>query len=136
MGIGGNFYRIIKSMYASTPTALKINGGITDTFPTNKDVRQGDNLSPTMFNLFMNDLHFDEALCVPATLHTEHVSHLLWADDLFLISEAAEGLQYCLNEVDVFCNTWHLQVNTDKSNIMVIKRGRKVQHPKVMLGKL
>ena len=58
-------------------------------------IRQGDLLSPTLFNIFVNDL-FDEIDSVntpPVNLNDEEkFSSLMYADDLVMISTTKEGL--------------------------------------------
>ena len=56
LGIGGNFYRVLKSMYSSTKFAIKKNGLISQTKEFDSGVKQGDGLSPLLFNIFIIDL--------------------------------------------------------------------------------
>ena len=55
-GVDGKFYRAIKSLYTDTNSQIKINNLLTDNFEVTKGVRQGDTISPTLFNLYTNDL--------------------------------------------------------------------------------
>jgi hypothetical protein len=43
------------------------------------------------------------------------IHHLLFADDLILFSKSAEGLQKMLNQLEIFCGTWKLEVNIKKT---------------------
>jgi hypothetical protein len=126
-GFGGKFYNMIKSMYRPYQTALKYGNGLTSTFTSNKGVKQGDNLSPSLFNIFLNDLSFSQLTCDPIQLHQEQLSHLLWADDLLLLSQSAEGLQNCLNTLNKFCSTWYLTINIEKSKVMIITKSTKTK---------
>ena len=54
-GIVGNIYHIIKNMYLcyiGVTLQVKYDGYLTPPFPSNNGVRQCDNLSPTVFNIF------------------------------------------------------------------------------------
>ena len=57
LGITGKLYQVIQSMY-NTVSSSVITGqnSISEEFPCNKGIRQGDGLSPTLFSIFMNDL--------------------------------------------------------------------------------
>ena len=54
--IDGNIFKAIKSLYKDTVCTVKINDYITEYFHVLYGVKQGDNLSPTLFNLFINNL--------------------------------------------------------------------------------
>ena len=48
---------IIKNMYKNIKSCIKVNGSISSFFTSNVGVRQGENLSPFLFNIFLNDLY-------------------------------------------------------------------------------
>ena len=43
-------------MYAKSRSCVRVDDLVTDFFNINVGVKQGDNLSPTLFKLFINDL--------------------------------------------------------------------------------
>ena len=49
----------------------------------------------------------------------EPLSHLLYADDLVLISTSQEGLNNCLHKLGEFCTTWQLELNLKKSQVII-----------------
>ena len=127
-GITGNTYSILKSMYTDCYYSIKTNSGITNNFGSATGVKQGCSLSPTLSNIFQNDLHdiFDQT-CHPIELDETYFNSLSWADDLVLISQSSNGLQACLNKLESYCNKWHLNVNVKKTKTMVMAPG----NPKV-----
>jgi hypothetical protein len=62
----------------------------------------------------------------PVNLGTYQFNHLLYADDLILISEKPSGLQHCLNALEVYCEEWGLNINTKKTQIMIFSKNKKV----------
>ena len=59
-------------------------------------------------------------------IFTHKFNHLLFADDLILISEKPSGLQHCLNALlEVYCEEWGLNINTKKTQIMIFKKNKK-----------
>lgn len=126
-GIGSKFYTILKSMYTISNSCVKINNVRTNFFHCEVGVRQGDNLSPNLFNMFVNDLpsYFD-ASCEPLNLYSKSINCLLYADDVVLLSSSAAGLQKCLDKLDNFTNDWRMTVNLKKTKVLVFnKSGRK-----------
>ena len=93
-GVDGNFYNAIKSLYAGTISQLRINRHLTDIFTVTNGVRQGDTISPTLFNLYTNDL-VDElnALKCGVDIDGRCASILLYADDAVIMSDSEDKLQ-------------------------------------------
>ena len=93
---------------------------VTVTFSSFIGVRQGDNLSPILYNIFVNDIPdiFDED-CFPVKLNNTKLNCLMYADDLILLSETPRGLQECLDKLQIYCNNWGLEVNITKSKVMI-----------------
>ena len=58
IGVGSKFYEIIKNMYEVSKSCVKLQNHIlvTGHFPINLGVKQGDNLRPNLFKIFINDL--------------------------------------------------------------------------------
>ena len=54
--IDGKMYFAIKALYRNTLNCIKLNGHLSKWFTSLFGVRQGDTLSPTLFNIFINDL--------------------------------------------------------------------------------
>ena len=54
--IDGKIYNSISSIYQNSESCVRLNGKLTDWFICETGVKQGDNLSPTLFAVFINDL--------------------------------------------------------------------------------
>ncbi|CAG2217942.1 unnamed protein product [Mytilus edulis] len=89
-------------------------------------VRQGDNLAPTLFAVFVDDLVTEiKRICKEINIGTDSLSCLLYADDIVLISDTVDGLQSLLHCVTDWSKTWRLKVNTDKTKIMHVRKASK-----------
>ena len=111
------------------PTVKSVS--VTDTFKTCRGVKQGDILSPLLFNLFINDVipQFLESDSYPATLIHKDVGCLLYADDLMILSTSPTGLQNSLDKLSTYCKQWKLAVNLSKSKTMCFtKHGQNTKH--------
>ncbi|KAL2089119.1 hypothetical protein ACEWY4_016018 [Coilia grayii] len=122
--IGGKTYDIIKDMYGNNRCCVKINNKQTDYFNQTKGVRQGCCLSPTLFNIYINDLatKLEKSSSPGLKLLDREIKCLLFADDLLLLSPSAEGLQESLNILNEYSQTWALTINMEKSKIIVFQR--------------
>ena len=47
---------------------------------------------------------------------------LKYADDVILISTSKNCLQHCLDELDLYCDKWKLQINIKKIKIVLFNR--------------
>ena len=71
-----------------------------------------------MFRYMLYDLKQYLNVKYGIVLEDEVVSHLLWADDLVLLSETPEGLQEHLAGLQNFCGLFQMIVNEKKTKIM------------------
>ena len=125
--IRGPFLNILKDMYASLVCCVKTDAGLSSSFDTKIGVKQGCILSPTLFSIYLNDLNdcFDH-LCDPIKIHNTSISSLLYADDIVLISNSAEGLQRAMNKLGNFCQVWNLTVNISKTKVIVFNKSGRI----------
>jgi hypothetical protein len=96
-------------------------------------VRQGENLSPLLFALFLND--FEISLSdkynglttlkdLSTTLGTDielfiNMYVLLYADDTLVLAESPTELQLALDEVGNYCEKWGLSINQTKTKVVI-----------------
>ena len=134
-GIGGNFYNIIVNMYEKSNVCVKLTVGMTDNFKTNIGVKQGCVISPTLFNIFLNDLPdiLKSNESCPVQLNGKFLSCLMYADDIAIISQTKEGLQHCLNQLNGYCEIWKLNINTDKTKIIVFNKTGKINNDETFI---
>ena len=124
--VGTKFFTIIKSMYQQTEVCVKVGNFRTEYFKSIIGVRQGDNLSPNLFNLYINDLpnYFDQS-CFPVSLNDCSLNCLMNADDVLLLSTSQDGLQKCVSKLEQFAHDWHMNINPQKTKVLVFnKAGR------------
>lgn len=122
-GIDGDFYNSIKSIYGNTVSCVRVSELCTDWFSTSAEVRQGDNLSPTLFALFINDLAKEiKELRKGITVGEINLSILLYADDIAILSDSKENLQKILDTVSYWCEKWRLHINMKKSGIIHFRK--------------
>ena len=126
-GIKGRFLAALKAMYSSLSSCVRSKNDLSEMFECPTGVRQGCVLSPTMFSLFINQLsnHIEQTgrhgvQLLPGLME---LFILLFADDVALLSTTPNGLQNQLNVLQSCCNRMKLCVNTEKTKIMVFRKG-------------
>ena len=127
-GLGGKFFSVLHEMYSNIDLQVIIGSrGLSEGFPSQLGVFQGDDLSSSQFNLLINDIPkcFD-SLCMPVFLGNSKLNCLMYADNLELLSETVSGLQNCLDATGSFCSKWGLHINYSKSEIMVFNKASKL----------
>ena len=135
MGVNGRMYNAISSLYSNPRSRVILNDYETDYFDCPIGVKQGDNLSPTLFAIFINDLaseikesNIGINLNVDGGPNIDYVlSILLYADDIVCLAESEIDLQSILFIIEKWCKKWRLEVNLSKTNILHIRNSRKMQ---------
>lgn len=128
--ISQKLFNILFSMYSNTTSRIKFSDGLGKIFNSECGVKQGDVLSPTLFNIFIDGIVSDlkqNVKCEPVHVNNLNVNCLLYADDIVILSESKSGLQTSLDILYNYCSNWKLQVNVDKSKIMVFNSNSKHQ---------
>ena len=83
---------------------MRVNNLVTDWFDVSCGLRQGCCLSPLLFNLFINDLALRiKALGKDVHVDDQHVSILLYADDVVLMADNAQNLQSMFDLLNDWC---------------------------------
>ena len=118
------FINLIKSLYFENEACIRTKGGYTKAFPIYTGTRQGCNLSPYLFNIFMNDLpkYLEENNSNFVKLNNQIISCLMYADDIVLMNETKSGLQKSLSILETYCNKWQLNINIDKSKVLILNK--------------
>ena len=95
-----------------------------DFFKLEVGLLQGEVLSSFLFSLVLNDLdlHLQQDQNVGLTLEQLSIYLLLFAEDAVLFSDTIEGLQTSLNNIESYCNKWNIEVNVDKTKIVVFRK--------------
>ena len=129
LNINGKCFNLIRNMYSNIKSRISTEEGCSAFFPCNSGVRQGENLSPLLFSIFVNDLehyllrHNVEGITCEANFAEIYIYLrifiLLYADDTVLFGKNEQDLQFCLDEFERYCTNWKLTVNTEKTKNMV-----------------
>ena len=133
-GINGKTCELIKSMYHVSISRIKCKNLLTEPIMISQGVHQCNALSPLLFNIFINDIGYEMCVTDVHILHDTRKSHLLYADDLIVLSTSETGLQRNTDKVYDFCKKWGLAVHIEKSKIMAFSKTGRVPKYKSMFN--
>lgn len=109
-------------MYENITTYINLKKGETDPIKILTGVKQGDPMSPVLFNLALDSL-----LCkleqVGKGFHHGglKITALAFADDLVLLSDSWEGMQANIRVLETFCEHTGLKTQGEKCHGFYIK---------------
>ena len=114
----------VKILYKSTSVVLDLNGRLSGDIPINKGVRQGCCVSPTLFNIYIDDMlrawksrvtsgiQLNKSICMGS---------LLYADDIVLIQENEDDLQRAMFQLQEVAREYSLTISVRKTKTMAFK---------------
>ena len=126
-------------MYEKAKSCLQHRRLLSEYFQCNIGLRQGENLSPILFALFMNDLkeHLDvqcQGFKLLKQIFAEtgdkilekscNIFFLMYADDIVMMADTPEQVQSMLDKLHNYCSKNKLTVNASKTKIMIFSRGK------------
>ena len=121
-GIDGSLMRAIQSLYTNCSSCVRVNGSKSTPFTVGVGLRQGCVLSPLLFILYMDWMLQRSQGEECFTLGELRISHLLFADDLVILTSSQTELQCALDRFVAVCANAGMKVNVDKSEVMVVSR--------------
>lgn len=112
--------RILWELY-NQQVAIITCGETTEQATIGKGVRQGCNLSPLIFNAYIEQAikEIKEHINCGVKIQGEKVSMLRYADDIAVLSESKEDLEKMLETMEQVLESYGLKINKSKTKIMV-----------------
>ena len=118
----GPFVEYLRSLYAEASTTLQVGDRSSDPLQQNRGVRQGDPLSPLLFNCVIDwaVASLDNEMGVRVTKDGPRLNHLAFADDVVLVAESKIGIQHLCDQFRGALRRCGLTLNTKKSKTLRI----------------
>ena len=128
-GINGKVFKVIYNMYNDIKSCVTVLGNSSPFFTSSSGVRQGENLSPVLFSIYLNDLenYLMQNIYTGIRIDVDNdymsilarLVVLLYADDTIIVASSENDLQNSLDKFSDYCQTWKLTVNINKTKILV-----------------
>ena len=124
MGVSTKFVNFLKCIYAITKFKIWTGEEYSEDFETHIGLKQGCLMSPVLFSMYINDLH--DYLEGGLFVDDLNIRVLLYADDIVILSDDVVILQQMIGKLEEYCSLWNMEVNLEKSAIMVFRKGGKL----------
>lgn len=114
LGVHGPFLDMLVALYEHVCCQVAVNGELGEVFSTASGTKQGSELSPLLFGLFIELLHYLIKLKLPGAgpvLSGLQVPDVMYADDVTLLSFDPAEVQQLVDVLDVFCRLFDMEVN-------------------------
>jgi hypothetical protein len=132
VGVSKYLYHTIDVLYRKTECCVLINEYLADWFTTVGGVKQGYGLSPSLFNVYINDLATElNSLNLGVRVGDNFLNILLYADDIVIIADNESNLQKMLDVVYKWSRQWRMMVNSSKTQVVYFRKKNTARTNKV-----
>ena len=126
IGLPREFRDIVSDLYCDAYCSVKSSRGLTRPLAIERGVKQGDPLSPVLFNLAIEPLiRHVRGLGLALGFQGYMGAHIIqaYADDIVLFTKKPEDMNMLLKEVCLCLKTLGLECNARKSGTLTLKGG-------------
>ena len=140
-GVSGPILNVVTDIYSKAKSCVQWQSSLSSHFTCSLGVRQGENLSPLLFSIYLNDLKEflndrtsglesikkEAEKCLIDQKALEELFQLfilLYADDTVIFAESPSALQKYIDAMCDYCKKWKLKINTSKTKVMIFSRGK------------
>ena len=144
IGVHGQFYSAILAMFRTPQSKIILNEYETEFFGCPLGLKQGACESPTLFSIYINILA-EEIKTSKIGVKIESVSSeppcannepeqlllniLLYCDDIVLLADNEQDLQFLLTICENWSKKYRLEVNLGKTNVLHVRPKSRKQSP-------
>lgn len=113
---------------------VRIQGNLTNPFPTQCGLKQGDGLAPLLFNLALEHTIRQIPIDTKGTLFFKSTQLVAFADDINILSRSAQRAKETLLNLDDAAKEVGLQINESKTKIMTQTRKQMTNNQTLTIG--
>ena len=126
LGINNNIHASIKALYTKTRSSIKIDNNLSSPIFIKRGVKQGCPLSPTLFNIFINNLiGYSNEEAEGISFGSCQLNALMYLDDLVLVADKPDSLNKLLQALNQWCTDNRMGINPDKTKIIHFRHLKK-----------
>ena len=114
--------RVIKELNTNTTARIKVNNQTSRCITIKNGVRQGDSLSPMLFNLIMDKIIASLPKELGYRMGNDSIHIMCYADDAVLIAGSEDNLQTLLTKFDQMAKSLNMEISLNKTKSLTISR--------------
>lgn len=122
LGIPGKLIRMIKVCVEGSYSSIKIEGHYSETFEITTGLKQGDALSPALFNIALEKVVRRTELTTNIFGHNGPCLILAYADDLDVVGRSTVNVKEAFIKLEKEAKKMGLKVNEEKTKYMHMTR--------------
>ena len=128
-------WSFLYKMYKQLNTKVRWNGTTSEQFKVTRGTRQGSILSPTLFNIFIDEL-LQKLSCINTGVYIggRKYNSMAYADDISLFTLTTAGLQEMINCCVKYADEWRFSFGVNKSKCLIVGKQILRNDPKFYLG--
>lgn len=116
LGLPERLKILIGNMISGSSAQVLVNGTLSDSFDIGRGVKQGDPLSPLLFDIAIEPLAaYIRSKCKGIKLGNTNYTIFLYADDIFIVAQDEQELIEYMNILDKWHMASGLAINKSKS---------------------
>lgn len=112
---------LIEAILQNTKAKIRYLGTLTEEIKINKGVKQGDSISPTLFNMVLENV-MRKAKLNNKNIITNEIQAVAYADDVTILAKTREQLINAVNKLETEAGKVGLEINQEKTKYMRIAR--------------
>lgn len=118
-----NIIRIIEELNTENFTYVRTANKLSNKIPLTNGIRQGDSLSPILFNIIMDEIiHEVKQAGRGYRMGDKDIRIVCYADDAVIISEDEDNLQRLLYKFEQIAATFNMQISVQKTKSLAVSR--------------
>ena len=119
-GVEAAYITLLRDLYNGATSTLKLHRE-SDKINLQRGVRQGDNISPKLFTACLQDAIINKINWEGKGINIdgEHLSHLIFADDIVLVAKSPQELESMLTDIHLASKPVGLSMNLSKTKVML-----------------
>lgn len=126
-GLPDELISIFKFWYINQTNYVRWADSLSDMYGLECGVRQGGLTSPTLFNIYVDQLIGElGSTMVGCSIDGTMVNNISYADDMVLLSPSVSALRKLLRVCEEYAESHGLVYNVRKSELMVFRASRKI----------